>query len=371
MSKIIFSENAHTNDSRIGKLYEPLKMFIQQESDEQTKAKGYETTLYKTDTSDNWAEAFVTSDNFGEWADRSEGGISAMDSFGETMKKVIEHSESGKGFAITKKMQDDMSTRALQVKANELAKQFVDSYHMTKNKKMVQALVQAGRSTGDLINGKFIKVAGHLIDVTTGDDQPLFSKSHKGGKDELHGSFTQSNYFYTTEAGALDPNTGSAAMALLLDKLSVLGRNMKDENGNAMGYAFDTVIIPGDNFLLEQLVRRALGSDRFPGTQLNDICTQFGTKNLLILPEWTTVGTDNPNQFMLMSSKAKENLHGNQLLERVPMDVKNWIDNATRSWMWDGYARYGIGFPTYKHIMRMVLDTAGTMSALATDITTV
>ncbi len=366
MPNIIFSENAQQNNSRIGKLYEPLKMFIQKEADDQTKAKNYENLLYKLDNSDNWAEAFVTSDNFAEWGDRSEGGLSAMDSFGETMKKVIEHSESGKGFAITKKMMDDMSSRSLELKGKELAKQFVDSYYMTRNNKMVQALVQGGRAPGDLIEGKFIKVAGHKIDVTTGDNMPLFSKAHKGGNAQLHGEFTQSNYFYTTEHGVT-----SDAIVSWLDHLSVIGRNMKDENGKAMGYTYDTVIIPGDNFLLEQMMRRALGSGQFPGTQLNDISTQYGVKNLLILPEWTTVGTENPHQFMLMSSKAKDNLHGNEFLERVPMDVKNWIENGTRSWMWDGYARYGIGFPTYKHIMRMVIDEAGTMSSLATDIASV
>lgn len=370
MSKVIFSESVQTNNSRIGKLVEPIQMFIQNESDEMTKSKGYETTLFKTDTSDNWAEAFVTSDNFGMWGARSEGGVSPVDSMGETMKKVIEHSEYGKGFVITKKMMDDMSNKALGLRANEMAKQFVDSYHQTKNYAMVQALANGGKAAGDLIEGKYILVAGNKIDVTTADNKPLFAKDHVGGKEELHGTFNQSNYFYTTDKTAIDKTTGSGAIALLLDQLSVIGRNMKDENGRAMGYAYDTVIIPGDNYLLEQLVRRALGSDRFPGTQINDICTQFGTKNLLVLPEWTSVGEANPHQFMLMSSKAKENLHGNQLLERVPMDVKNWIDNPTRSWMWDGYARYGIGFPTYKHILRMVIDTAGTMSALATDIAT-
>ena len=366
MPNIIFSENAQLNNARIGKMYEPLKMFIQKEADDQAKAKNYENLLYKLDDSDNWAEAFVTSDDFDLWGDRAEGGISKVDNFGETFKKTIEHSESGKGFAITKKMMDDMSTRALEVKAKELAQKFVDSNARTRNMKMVQALVQGGTAVGDLIEGKFIKVAGHKIDVTTADNQPLFSKSHKGGRAELHGEFTQSNYFYTSEK-----NLTADALVSYLDHLSVLGRNMKDENGNAMGYSFDTVIIPGDNYLLEQMMRRALGSGQFPGTNLNDICTQYGVKNLMILPEWTTVGTANKNQFMVMSSKAKDQLHGNQFLERVPMDVKNWIDNPTRNWVWDGYTRYGIGFPSYKHIMRLVIDDAGTMSSLATDLATV
>ena len=371
MSKIIFSENAAVNDARLGKLYAPLKMYIQQESDAHTKSKDYENILYKTETSDSWAEAFVTADSFGEWGDRSEGGTSAVDSFGETHKKIIEHSESGKAFAITKKMRDDLSSRSLPLKSKEVAKKFIDSYHMTRNKKMVQALVQGGKAVGDLINGRFIKVAGHLIDVTTGDDQPLFSKSHKAGKESLHGEFIQSNYFYTTDKAVLDQTTGSGALSLLLDKLSVIGRNMKDENGEPMGYTYDTVVIPGDNALLEQLMRRALGSANMPGTQLNDISTQYGIKNLLILPEWTTTGTQNPHQFMLQSSKAKDELNGSVFLERVPLDLRNWVDNATRNWVWDGYARYGVGFPTYKHILRMVIDDAGTMAEVATDLATV
>lgn len=371
MSKITFSESAHTNDARIGKLMEPLKMYIQSESDKLTKNNGYETTLYKQDDSDSWAEAFVMADDFAMWEARSEGGNSSPDSFGETAKKVIEHCEYGKGFSITRKMLDDMSARALNAKSNELATKFVGSYHRTKNQVLVQALVKGASAPGDLENGEYIRVVKNRISVTTADGKPLFSKDHTGGHEKLHGTFTQSNLYYLSAANSaayLNADTGSGKLELLLGDLTVKGRNMKNENAEPMGYMFDTIIIPGDNALLENLMRRALGSPNQPGTQLNDISVQFGTKNLLILPDWQTTGTANPNQFMLMSSAAKDYLHGNQLLERVPMDLRNWIDDRTRNWEWDGYARFGVGFPTYKHIMRMVFDTDGKMAALATEL---
>lgn len=374
MSKITFSEAAHTNDARIGKLETPLKMFIQQESDEMTKKKGYETTLFKQDDSDSFAETYILNDGFGMWEGSVEGGTPSLDSYGETARKILEHNEFRKGFVITKKMMDDMSPRSLNLKANEEAKQFVDSYHETKNRSLVEALVGGSLQGSDLIQGKCIRFQKNLIDVTTADDQPLFSKNHKAGKEELHGSFIQSNYFYlgaAASATALDTTSGSQQISLLLDRLTVAMRNMKDENGRSMGYMFDTVIIPGDNFVLETLVRRALGSDKFAGTQLNDISTQYGTKTLIVLPEWTTTGETNKSQLMLMSSVAKNKLHGNQLLERVPMLVKNYEDNDTFNWVWNGYARWGVGFPTYKHICKLVFDTASELTSVATDVTTV
>ncbi|MGM9636681.1 MAG: hypothetical protein ACI3YK_01700 [Eubacteriales bacterium] len=372
MSKITFSELSNAQDTRFGKLEAPLKMVMQQESDEMTKQKGYETTLFRQDDSDSFAGTFIVNDGYGMWESGVEGGTASLDYCNN--RKIIECNEYQKGVVITKKMLDDKSPHAQNLMANKMNKLFVDSYHKTKNRSMVKALVGGSLQGSDLIDGKYIRFQNGLIDVTTADGQPLFSKYHTAGNKKLHGSFTQSNYFYLGSAAseaALDSTSGSQQIALLLDRLTVAMRNMKDENGEPMEYMADTVIIPGDNFLLENLVRRALGSDKFAGTPLNDISTQYGTKTLIVLPEWTTTGEANRSQLMLMSSEAKDNLHGNQLLERVPMLVKNYEDNDTFNWVWNGYARWGVGFPTYKHICKLVFDTASKLASVATDVTTI
>lgn len=374
MSRVIFSESSHANDSRIGKLETALKVFIEKEADEVSKKKDYENTLFKAETSEHFAETYALSDGLGQWTAGPEGSTPENDSFGETFKKIIEHNEFRKGFVITKKMLDDCTATQIGVQAGDVAKQFVNSYQETINKCLVEALTKAATPNADLINGSYIRFNNGLIDVTTGDGKPLFSKSHDYGLATLHGAGVQSNYFYVPSASvSIDP----AALEELLNYLSVTMRNIKDENGNPMGYSYDTIIIPGDNFLLEQCVRKALGSGYLPfgaanGADSSVINTQYGKKNLIVLPEWSTAAADNANEIILMSSEAKDNLHGNVFLQRVPMDVINEIDFDTRNWKWNGYARWGVGFGSYKHICRLTFSADATQdTALAAVATAV
>ena len=375
MATIIFSESSHANDSRIGKLETALKVFIEKEADEVSKKKDYENILFKKATSEHFAETYALSDGLGQWVAGPEGSTPFNDSYGETFKKIIEHNEFRKGFVITKKMLDDCSATQIGVEAGDIAKQFVDSYQETINTCLVTALAKGSIQPADLLNGKYINFNNGLIDVTTGDGESLFSASHKYGLNTLHGQGTQSNYFYVPNATCASWTAAANAgdVALLLDQLSVQMRNMKDENGNPMGYAYDTIIIPGDSFFLETLTRRALGSGYLPGTNLNDINTQYGNKNLIVLSEWRTANETNPYQFMLMSSEAKDKLHGNVFLQRTPMDVINDIDFDTRNWKWNGYARWGVGFGSYKHIAKCVLETTSdaALQAAATSTATI
>ena len=374
MSRVIFSESSHANDSRIGKLETALKVFIEKEADEVSKKKDYENVLFKTENSEHFAETYALSDGLGQWTAGPEGSTPENDSFGETFKKIIEHNEFRKGFVITKKMLDDCSATQIGVQAGDVARQFVNSYQETINYCLVNALTKANLPTTDLINGKYIKFNNGLVDVTTGDGKPLFAADHDYGLATLHGAGTQSNYFYVPSASvSIDPT----AIEEVLNHLSVLMRNIKDENGNPMGYSYDTIIIPGDNYALETAIRKALGSGYLPfgtsnGADSSVINTQYGKKNLMVLPEWATVGADVTNEIILMSSEAKDKLHGNVFLQRVPMDVANEIDFDTRNWKWNGYARWGVGFGSYKHICRLAFSPDATqdtaLSAVATSL---
>jgi hypothetical protein len=61
-----------------------------------------------------------------------------------------------------------------------------------------------------------------------------------------------------------------------------------------------------------------------------------------------------------MSTEANKNLCGNMFFNRKPLDIIDYIDEATRNWNINGRCRMGIGFPTYKHIVRVKSVANGT-----------
>jgi hypothetical protein len=162
---------------------------------------------------------------------------------------------------------------------------------------------------------------------------------------------TQCNYFYgnISESETVFEET----LAILANKL----RNFKDENGENMGYTADVLVIPCNRPKLEMMAKRVVGSERTTGSNNNDINTQYGNWTLVVLDGWEC----DTDEIMVMSSEANKNLMGNMFFNRVKLDITSAVDPHTRNYFWNGYTRFGVGFGTWKHILRCVnSDTAVT-----------
>jgi hypothetical protein len=181
------------------------------------------------------------------------------------------------------------------------------------------------------------------VDLTSADKLPLFHKAHPYATDKMKGK-TQSNYFYANIAA--DAENLQKAM----HTLAVTMRNFKDENGDNMGFVADTLIIPCNRPALEAAAKIVCGTERAAGSNNNDINTQYGNWNLVVLDGWET----EDDRFMVMSSDANESLLGNMFFNRVPLDIRSGIDDHTRNMYWNGYCRFGVGFATWKHILLAV-----------------
>ena len=191
--------------------------------------------------------------------------------------------------------------------------------------------------------------AGAGVDLTAPDNQPLFSRSHVYGK--LNN--TQSNYLYgDIFKTGVDINRKYAPEVFeeALSKLAVRMRNMKDENGEPLGYTADTIIVPGNNPRVETMVKKACGSPGALGNGYNDVNLHYGNWNVIVLPGWTP----DDDRIMVMSSEANKSLSGNMFFNRVPLTVSNWQDNHTGNYIWNGRCRFGVGFGSYKHIILAV-----------------
>jgi len=138
-------------------------------------------------------------------------------------------------------------------------------------------------------------------------------------------------------------------------------RNMKDENGDILGYTADTIILPGNRPLAESIAKKVCGSEGALGNGYNDINLQFGNWNVIVMPDWQT----EDDRLMIMSSEANKNLSGNMFFNRVPLTVSNWVDNHTGNYIWNGRCRFGVGFGSYKHILLAVDSESAVENASA------
>jgi hypothetical protein len=344
---IIYSKSTGTANGAIGKLETPIKMIIEHESDLLTKRGGICSWLFNVEKSSRFGETIIGQNEFEVFNAVVEGAGAENDSISETYRKFIEHIQFMKEFTITSEMMEDSNYGVAQ-DAKRRAENFTRSYYKTINKICEHALINGTKSSS-----VFAKAS---LDLTTGDGKPLFSASHRWGDDN---GGTQSNFFYGDifSSGTTERTASTGAFEEALGELSVKFRNMKDENGEALGYTADTLILPGNRPVAETIAKKVCGSEGALGNGYNDINLHYGNWNIIILPSWQT--TD--NRVMVMSSEANKNLSGNMFFNRVPLTVTSWVDNHTGNYIWNGRCRFGVGFGTYKHIM-LAVDSANSVS---------
>lgn len=344
---IIYSKNTGLANSAIGKLETPIKMVIEHESDMQTKKGGICDWLFNVERSGKFGETIVGQNEFDVFRAAIEGNAAESDTISETYRKFIEHIQFMKEFIITAEMMEDANYGVAQ-DAKRRAENFTRAYYKTMHKICEHAL-----ANGTVTSASFAKAN---LDLSAPDGLPLFSSSHRYGLSGAGG--TQTNYFYGDVFGTA--SVGKASTAVFEEALSELAvklRNMKDENGEVLGYTADTIILPGNRPLAEAVAKKVCGSEGALGNGYNDINIQYGNWNIVVMPNWQT----SDDRVMIMSSEANKNLSGNMFFNRVPLTVSNWVDHHTGNYIWNGRCRFGVGFGTYKHIL-LAVDSSDEVS---------
>ena len=344
---IVYSKLSGKNDAMYGKFEHPIKALIQNESNALEKKKSILDVLYNVEKSNRYAETVMGQSDFDVFQSVKEGQGAENDSVESTFKKTIEHIAFMKEFTITKEMVDDAKF-GMGSNMKSKPQGFVRAYYKTRTKIAAWALAN-GTKTQDKFGGKT------LVDLAVADGKPLFHNGHTYSLDKFKGK-TQSNYFYS---GSLCSSTAEfeKSLGILANKM----RNFKDENGESLDYVPDILILPCNRPELEQIAKKVVGSERTTNTDFNDINTQYGNWTIVILPGWET--TD--DRFMLMSSDANKQLLGSMFYNRVNLDIRNYIDEHTRNFVWNGYCRFGIGFTTWKHMLLAVDSDSAVTNATA------
>ena len=301
---------------------------------EKTQYDKLVSDVANVETSKKYAEKAAGITSTGSYGIVDEGDAPKQDEIQETFPKLIVHKQFMQQISCTQQMKEDGDINVMKTMSRNL----VIGYKRTRAELVTNAIAT---------EGKKFSIGGRELDRTTGDGEALFSTAHKGVK---AGVEDQSHVF--THAFGTD--------ATMLGRLANIGRNFKNDSGIVQGYTFDTIIIPGNCYALEDLIKRIIRSDLIVGSSNNDANTQKGLWNLIVLPTWQAAEGKNP--YIIMSSAANKELRGTVLFDRTKLDVRNWVDNSTRNLIWNGRARMSCGFNNWRHVIMGGADVGTTLS---------
>lgn len=331
---LTFSQNSGLNDDFWKPVGQVLKSVMKDTDTEKTQYDKLVSDVANVETSKKYAEKAAGITSTGSYGIVDEGDAPKQDEIQETFPKLIVHKQFMQQISCTQQMKEDGDINVMKTMSRNL----VIGYKRTRAELVTNAIAT---------EGKKFSIGGRELDRTTGDGEALFSTAHKGVK---AGVEDQSNVF--TNAFGTD--------ATMLGRLANIGRNFKNDSGIVQGYTFDTIIIPGNCYALEDLIKRIIRSDLIVGSSNNDANTQKGLWNLIVLPTWQAAEGKNP--YIIMSSAANKELRGTVLFDRTKLDVRNWVDNSTRNLIWNGRARMSCGFNNWRHVIMGGADVGTTLS---------
>jgi len=322
---IVFSKNSALNDDLWKPVGQVINAVMQDADKEKTNYDKLVSDLAVEKKSKKYAEKQTGITSLASYDVVTEGDKAPLDDIQETFPKLIIHSAFSKSIAITKEMLDDGDIDS----AKTMARNLVLGYKRTRAELATNALVTEGSTF--VVGPKQTP-----LDKTTGDGLSLFNTAHKSVKATVA---TQSNVF-TNAFG----NT-----AAMLIRLANIGRNFKNDSGQVMGYTFDTIVVPGNCYALEENVKKIIRTDLIVGSNNNDINTQKGLWNLIVDPLWQAAEGTAP--YIIFSSEARNAMNGMVFYDRTPLDVQNQVEIHSRNLEYNGYGRMSCGFNDWRWVI--------------------
>ena len=320
MAGIVFAKGSGLNDTLFGKYQGPIKAIIE------SKAEAFEQmsmidTLFAVEKSTSWGETFTSMTAMDGFQPVGENGEHPHDNMQEGYKKLIEPMTWKNQFSISREMVDDNKIIDLKKKPEA----FVTGYYRTRE-------LFAAAAYGAAISGKReFSFRGEKFDVTGADGSPVFDTAHKN---KVKGG-NQSNKF-------ADAFSNDALM-----RLESKMQDFRDDNGNVLAVAPDTILIPNDGEL-KKAVFEAIGADKDPATANNGFNYNFGRWNVIVwqyLNQFITAGS---KPWVLLDQKYNKENYGAVWLNRNELEVDNFVDKNTNAYCWQGFSRFVAGFNDYR-----------------------
>ena len=339
--KITYNQSINGNkDVRLKGLVPLVSALIEESTQQLDKKKSVIPFLFNEKKSDQHTEHLAAEDSLDLMDPTFDGDRPKTDKTNPVGEKSISHINFTKHIMFTEQVMEDAHYQldpTIEVKGRSLP----DSYYKTREKIAQMAYIEAENDS--------CVYRGEKINLKTYDGKPLFSSKHTYGTPNGHAFGEQSNLFYVVA----DKDTVHAGqIAEWLSQMAANINQMKNANGDAQDFDADTIFVPRgvNNTLFVDKVRRAIGSDYFPGTANNDINTQADQWNFVPLSLWNPTAPE----IMVMSQDAKRMLKS-MFYNRVTLQCKSWIDDNTGSLNYRARTRFGVGHFDYKHVVKLIV----------------
>lgn len=322
MAGIIFAKNSGINDDLWKVNDQVVRSILMDAATEKNKDKELIKQLFNVKTSKKFGEKMTGLTEMGNFEIVDEGDAGIQDEIQQGWSKLIEHKQFIKTFVCTAEMNEDNDIESMKVAAQN----YMRAYDRTQAQYASDALTKEGAT---------FLWGSRTVDKTTGDGKALFATDHAGKKS---GVSAQSNVF----------TNAFGTTSVMLNRLQNIGRNFVNDSGFVTGYTFDTIVIPGNCPEMEDTIKKIIRSDLVVGSNYNDANTQKGLWNLVVDHRWV-VSSGNP--YILMSSEANTELQGSVFWNRIPLTMKDWVDEKTFNLNWSGRARFSAGFYNWRHVI--------------------
>ena len=334
MAVIVRSNAELANDQTWNEWSDQLAGLFHDEDAQKNRDEELLKAIFNVKKSDRFAEKAGTFGSLGNFKEKAEGADSDQDTIEQGYFNLLQHHTFTNEIALSREWADDASFDLMSRNARNLVKSY----------KRSQAQFASDLLTGGA--GETITYEGQTYSTKTGDNVPLFSSSHA-----LKTSTVMSGGTTVKETECnlyTNPINGSG----ILNRYANIMRNFKDDRGHVLGLLADTIIIPGNAYKLEDLIKKIIGSDGEVGTDYNDINTQRGKWKLVVDHLWTpTIADQDAAPAIIMSSEANKDLLGNVFWNRVGLDVKSEIKTSSRNLIYNGYSRWSAGFYNWRHVI--------------------
>jgi hypothetical protein len=336
---MIFTKASDVNDSFFGKSQEPIRLMLEKDIEAAEKVSAIPHLFMET-KSNNFAEKFTSKTSLENFEIVGEGGAYPSGDVSEGFSKVIEPYTWKQSLTITQEMIED--NKMLDIKSNALG--FAQSYTRTKEMYAAALFANATSTSGDFM--------GHKINTACADGTALFSANH-GAKGK---GKAQSNIF----SNGIFDGDGNISVDKAYDSLAAgetAMSNFKDDNGYVLSLNADTIIIPNIHSL-KKTIFAIIGADKDPGTANNGFNYQFGRWNVIVWNYLNNLVTeDNPAPFILCDSKYNKRAGGAVWVDRVPLNVKSYIDENNDNNIFKGRSRFAAGFNNWRPFLLMGAKT--------------
>ena len=345
MAVLIRSNSELANDNTWNEWSDQLAGLFYDEDTNKNKDEELLKAIFNVKSSDRFAEKAGTFGSLGNFREKAEGADSTDDTLEQGYFNLLQHKTFTNQVVMSREWADDSQIDLMA----QRAKQMVKSYKRSQAE-FASNLLTGGASATVTYEGQTYSTLG-------ADSVPVFSSSHPlKSSTILSGGTTVQE----TECNLFTNPITSAGGSALLNRYANIMRNFKDDRGHVLGLLADTIIIPGNAYKLEDLIKKIIGSDGEVGTDYNDINTQRGKWKLVVDHLWTPeIADQDAAPAIIMSSEANKDLMGNTFWNRVTLDVMSEIKATSRNLLYNGYARWSAGFYNWRHVIMTGSSAAG------------